>query len=110
MKTGKARVGSHSQEKLLTVGEAAKLKGVATTTLYTAIAEQRLPAVRMLNRIALREADVLRYEPTCYAQRPGVKGRGGRPKGIAMSQEGKQRISEAQKQRWARLKADARSV
>lgn len=93
--------------KLLTVREAARLKGVSPTTIYTAIAEQRLPAITLLNRLALNEHDVMIYEPTRYKDRAGAKGRGGRPTGIAMSGEGKQRISEAQKRRWAERKTAA---
>lgn len=91
-------------EELLTVGEAAKLRGVSRSTVYTAVAGGRLPHVRVLQRIGLRKADVLAWEPITYAGRLGVKGRGGRPPGTPMSQEAKARISATQKARWARRK------
>lgn len=87
--------------ELLSVGQAAKLKGVSRTAVYHAISRGSLPHIRIINHIALREGDVLAWELVRYAGRPGSKGRGGRPKGIPMSAETKRRISEAQKQRWA---------
>lgn len=93
--------------KLLTIPEAAKLKGVATATLYSAVAQGRLPAQWVLNRHAVTEEDVLQYQPTRYAGRGGVKGRGGRPKGTPMSAMAKARISESQKRRWAEHKKRA---
>jgi len=93
-----------SNENLITVSEAAKLKGVAPRTIYGAIWAGRLPHKRVLNRVALREEDVLRYEPTRYGKRAGAKGRGGRPKGTPMSQEAKLKISNTQKHRWQNRK------
>jgi len=91
--------------QLLTADEAAKLKGVTAAAIYAAVKENRLPHKRILRRIGLLESDVLRWTPRNYAGRPGAKS--GRPQGIAMSEEVRTRISEAQKRRWAerRLKA-----
>ncbi len=90
--------------ELLTPVEAAALKSVTRTAIYTAIKEGRLPHRRMLGRIALRKSDVVAWIPMSYKGRPGVKGR--RPKGLAMSEEAKARISESQKRRWAKRKQD----
>jgi len=89
-------------EDLLTVDEAAQLKGVTVAAIYSAIKENRLPCVRILNRIGLRQDDVQSWTPRSYAGRPGAKS--GRPKGIPMSLEAKSRIAESQRQRWAERK------
>lgn len=94
------------KEKLLTVEEAAKAKGVSASAIRKAIAQNRLPATRMLGRIALIEAEVLRYEPQSYAGRPGAKGRGGRPCGTPQSAETKARIAVSQAERWAERKKE----
>lgn len=88
--------------KLLTVPEAAQMKGVSRSAIYGAITDGRLPAVRVLGRLALKEADVQAWQPVKYANRPGRKG--GRPKGIPVNPETKERISQSQKNRWARRK------
>ncbi|MBV9471126.1 MAG: helix-turn-helix domain-containing protein [Abitibacteriaceae bacterium] len=82
-------------EKFLTPGEAANLKGVSRTTIYSAIATGRLPQVRLLGRLALREADVLAWQP--FEAR-------GRPPGIPISEETKARMSAAHKRRWKQRK------
>lgn len=93
-------------KKLITPQEAAKLKNVSRPAIYSAIAEGRLPSVRVLGRIGVREADVLAYQPVKSQARPnGIRGRGGKPKGILQSAEAKQKMSEAQKRRWALRKA-----
>jgi len=84
------------QHKLLTVSQAAKLKGVSRTAVYAAIERGRLPHRRILGHVGLREADVLAWEPL------GVKT--GRPKGIPMSEAAKVRLSESQKRRWQQRK------
>ena len=86
------------KHKLLTVAEAARLKGVSRAAIYGAIARGRLPHRRILGHIGLREADILAWVPL------GVKS--GRPKGTSMSAEAKARISAGQKRRWARQKQE----
>lgn len=80
---------------LLTPAKAAKLKGVSRTAIYSAIAERRLKHTRVLDRLAIRKADLLSWTPVRYA---------GRPKGIPMTAEAKSRLSASQRQRWARQK------
>ena len=87
-------------KKLLTPAEAAQLKGVSRSTIYSAIAEGRLKHTRVLGRLALQEVDVKAWTPIRY---------GGRPSGIPMSQEARDRISEAQKRRWKRRKQNSTS-
>ncbi len=84
------------KHKLLSVSEAAKLKGVTRAAVYGAIADGRLPHERILGHLALRETDVLAWTPL------GIKT--GRPKGIPMSEESKARLSESQRRRWAQRK------
>lgn len=86
------------KSKLLTVVEAAQLKGVQRATLYAAIAQGRLKHRRVLGKLALREADVLAWTPRPHA---------GRKKGKPMSEEAKARISASQKKRWAALREKA---
>jgi excisionase family DNA binding protein len=78
--------------KLLTVTQAANLKSVTRSAIYSAIKEGRLPHRKVLGHFALCEADVLAWTPT-----PST----GRRKGTQMSEESKARISQAQKRRWA---------
>ena len=77
-------------EKLLTVAQAAQLKGVTKSGVYKAVAEGRLPHLMVLGHTALREADVLAWTPT------------GRLKGVPRSAEVKAKISQGQKERWRR--------
>lgn len=88
--------------KLLTVAEAAKLKGVSRSAIYNAITDGRLPHVRVLGHLGVKELDVRVWEPVKYAGRPGKKG--GRPKGIPVSAETKEQISQSLKSGWARRK------
>ena len=90
-------------DKLLTVDEAARLKGVTVAAIYAAVKELRLPHTRVLGRIGLKHADVLQWTPRGYRGRPGAKS--GRPKGIPVTNEVKTRISIAQKRRWAERKS-----
>jgi excisionase family DNA binding protein len=90
------------EKQLLTPLEAAILKGVSRAAIYTAIKEGRLPHTRILGRIALKKSDVAAWTPMSYKGRPGVNAR--RPKGLAMSEEAKARISESQKRRWEQRK------
>lgn len=78
---------------LLTPAEAARLKGVSRTAIYTAIAEGRLKHSRVLGRLAIERAHLLAWTPMRYA---------GRPKGIPMTDEAKALLSESQKRRWVR--------
>lgn len=92
--------------KLITPQQAAELRSVSRPAIYAAIAEGRLASVRVLGRIGVREADALAYQPVKSRLRPdGIKGRGGKPRGIRQSVEARQKISEAQKRRWATRKA-----
>ena len=93
-------------DKLITPAEAARRKGVSHPTIYSAIADGRLPGVHVLGRLALREDDVEAWEPINYAGRPGVKGRGGRPRGTPATPETRARLAEAQRHRWAKEKSD----
>jgi excisionase family DNA binding protein len=90
---------------LLTVSEAAALKGVSRRALYQAIRERRLPSVSFLGKLGLKESDVLAYQPVAYKGRPGRKGPGGRPKGALHSDEARARISASQLARWAQRRA-----
>jgi len=90
-------------QKLITVSEAARLKGVTRTAIYGAIKDGRLPHTRVLGHLGLKEADVMAWTPREYGGRPGVKG--GRPRGTPVSAETKAQIAQAQRRRWARRKA-----
>lgn len=85
----------NDDQQYLTPDEAARLKGVSRTTIYSAIADGRLPHTRMLGRLALRKADVLAWVPRRYT---------GRPKGIPASAETRERMSQAHKRWWAKRK------
>lgn len=87
-------------EKLLTPIEAAGLKGVSRSAVYGAVTDGRLAHVRILGRIGIRLDDVTAWEPVQYAERPGVKGKGGRPAGKPQSDETRLRLSEAAKTKW----------
>lgn len=81
--------------KLLTPLEAAQLKGVSRVAIYAAIREGRLPHRQVLGRIAVREADVVAWQPMPHI---------GRRKGARLSDEARERISQAQKRRWEQRK------
>ena len=82
--------------KLITVAEAAQLKGVSRTTIYNAINDGRLKSQRVLVHVALSHSEVERWQPSATT---------GWPKGKRVSEEAKAKISESQKQRWKRRKA-----
>ncbi len=68
----------------LTPRQAAERKGVSVPTIYKAIERGALPSVRVLDRVALRPADVEAYEPGSYgcvkrAVRRRGPGRGPKP-------------------------------
>lgn len=82
--------------KLLTVKEAAALKGISTKAIYAAIAEKKLPRRYIQGNLAVRESDVLEWE--------SLQKKRGRPAGQKMGEEQKQRIAQAQKRRWQNRK------
>lgn len=90
--------------ELLTVRQVADLKGVSRSAVYTAIEEERLPSTRVLDRVAVREADATAWQPVRYAQRAGAKGHGGRQTGFTMSDKAKEKLSASQKARWEKLR------
>ena len=98
----KSKPDQSSYDDLLTPDEAARLKGVTRGAIYAAVAEGRLPHIKILSRIALRHADVLAWTPVHYRGRLGRKG--GRPEGLPTSEETRARLSQAMKQSWARRK------
>jgi excisionase family DNA binding protein len=81
---------------LITVAEAAQLKGVTRSVLYKAIERGDLKVQLVLGRKALRRRDVLAWEPR----------RAGRRRGIPTSEEAKGKISASQKARWQKRKQD----
>ena len=80
---------------ILTPAQAAKLKGVSRTAIYNALADGRLKGVSILGRIGIARAVLKAWQP---------QARVGRPAGQPMKQEAKEKLSQAQKQRWARRK------
>lgn len=83
------------EKDLLTVHEAAKLKGVTQSAIYLAMAQGRLPCSRVLGRLVVTKRDVLTWRPTPHV---------GRRKGTPVSESVKARISQSQKRRWAQRK------
>ena len=83
--------------KLITVAEAAQLKGVSRATIYNAIADGRLKSQNVLGHIALSPRDVERWHPQTKK---------GWPAGKRVSEEAKKKISDSQKKRWRKLKAE----
>lgn len=79
--------------ELLTVQEAATLKGVTRAAIYAAIKEGRLPHRKMLGRFALLKADVVAWIPSPYQ---------GRRHGSRLSAETKAKIADGQRQSWAK--------
>jgi excisionase family DNA binding protein len=84
---------------LLSVSEAARLKGVTRSAVYSAVARGVLPHQIVLGHIALRESDVKAW----IAARVTA----GRPAGTRLSKAAKERISQANKNHWARRKKQA---
>lgn len=75
---------SDTMDDYLTPRQAAERKGVSVPTIYKAIERGALPSVRVLDRVALRPADVEAYEPGSYgcvkrAVRRRGPGRGPKP-------------------------------
>lgn len=81
---------------ILTPAQAARLKGVSRTAIYNALTDGRLRGVRVLGRIGIERGVLRAWQP---------QARVGRPAGRPMTSEQKATIAEAQKRRWARLKA-----
>lgn len=82
---------------MLTVSQAAQLRGVSRAAVYLAIAQKRLRHSRLLGHLVVREADVKAWELAAGKKR-------GRPPGKSLSDEHKARIAAAQKKRWAKRK------
>lgn len=84
-------------KRLITVSEAARLKGLSRSAIYKAIRDGRLPERWELGRLALKESEVLAWEavPT-----------GGKRHRLPQSETTKSRISEAQKRRWTKRKRE----
>jgi excisionase family DNA binding protein len=80
---------------LITVAEAAQLKGVSRTTIYNAIKDGRLKSQKILGHVALVRSEVERWQPSPQT---------GWPKGKRVSEEAKSKISQTQKQRWVTRK------
>ena len=80
-------------DEYLTPKRAAEIKGVSVQAIYKAIERGQLPSVRVLDRVALRPADVDAYQPGSYN---GVKrtfkqrgpGRGPKPGAATLPTEG----------------------
>lgn len=86
-----------TERDILTPSQAAKLKGVSRTAIYNALADGRLEGIRILGRIAIEQASVKAWQP---------QARVGRPKGQETTPAHKEKIRQAQKQRWAKRKAE----
>jgi excisionase family DNA binding protein len=87
--------------ELMTVDEAAALKGVTRAAVYAAVKAGRLPHERVLRRIGLRRADVDAWQPIAHGDRPGAGSKGGRKPGSRHSAETRAKIAEAIRRRWA---------
>lgn len=77
-------------EEFLTIREAAARKGVAPSTIYNAIERGDIDSVNVLGRIAVRPADLDKYEPGSYA---GTK-RHSKPRGKAAGKAATQAPAE----------------
>lgn len=86
---------------LLDIPSAAGRAGVTTKAIYAAIARQSLPRRYSQGNLVVRETELLAWRSS--------KSRGGRPQGQKMSEEAKRKISEANKKRWAKRKAEGSS-
>lgn len=87
------------KHQLLSVSEAARLRGVTRAAVYSAVARGVLPHQRMLGHIALKETDVKAWIAANVTA--------GRPAGTRLSKAAKERISQANKANWARRKKQA---
>lgn len=81
-------------EDLVTVSEAARIKGVTRAVIYNAINRGDISARTVLGRRALRREDVDRWQPR----------RAGRRRGVPLSEDTKAKIAEAQRARWRQRK------
>ena len=82
---------------LLDIAQAAERVGISTKALYAALARGSVPRRYSKGNLVVRESELLAWREQ--------KSRGGRPRGQKLSEEAKQRISVANKQRWAERKA-----
>jgi predicted DNA-binding transcriptional regulator AlpA len=82
----------HLTTNMLTVSQAAKTKKLTRSAIYAAIADGRLPRRELLGRLVILQKDLERWTP-----QPNK----GRPKGSAMSEKARQRISLGQSRRWS---------
>lgn len=89
------------KHNMLSVSQAAQLKGISRAAIYGAIARGRLAHQLIVGHIALRQADVEAWSPRGFKT--------GRPKGTPMSSEAKVRISQGQKRRWQQRKQETPS-
>lgn len=89
-----------STSNLLTVAQAAKLKNVTISAIYQAVQSGRLPHRRELGHIGIEREALQAWTIVGH--------KAGRPKGIAVSEDVKRRISEKQKQNWAQGKRTGR--
>ncbi len=64
--TGASRVEGKTMNDYLTPKQAAERKGVSVPTIYKAIERGVLPSERVLDRVAVRVADVDAYQPGSY--------------------------------------------
>lgn len=79
--------------EFITPRQAAERKSVTVQAIYKAIERGHLPSVRVLDRVALRPADVDAYQPGSYG---GIKrtvkrrgpGRGPKPGAVTSPTEG----------------------
>jgi predicted DNA-binding transcriptional regulator AlpA len=82
------------KQTVLTINEAAALKGMSRTAIYSAIARKKLPRRYFKGNLVVWEDDLLAWD--------AGKSKGGRPKGQSMSEQHKAQLREAQKRAWAR--------
>ena len=82
-----------NMDEYFTPKKVAEIKGVSLQAIYKAIERGLLPSVRVLDRVALRPADVDAYQPGSYG---GIKrtvkrrgpGRGPKPGAVTSPTEG----------------------
>jgi excisionase family DNA binding protein len=91
------RQNQSDPNELLTPTQAAEFKGVSRTAVYSAIAEKRLPHVRMLGRLAVSKSDLVAWKPVRYA---------GRSKCFIVSPEVRAKMSQASKRLWEKRKQE----
>lgn len=80
----------------LSISQASRLLGVSRPTLYSAIADGRLPQRHVLDRLVVTEAEI---------KAAGLgKTKRGRAEGKPITEAHKKAISEAQRRSWAERK------